>query len=67
MLESPKLVNITSDIVLESIKLVFKHHVYVADTLQIASAKKGFDEFATADRKLAEVAKAEKLTTVLIG
>ena len=66
-LEALKLVNITSDIVLESIKLVFKHHVYVADALQIASTKKGFDEFATANRKVAEVAKAEKLTTVLIG
>jgi len=66
-LEALKLVNITSDIVLESIKLVFKHHVYVADALQIASTKKGFDEFATANRKVAEVAKAEKLTTVFIG
>ena len=66
-LEALKLVNITLDIVLESIKLVFRHHIYVADALQIASTKKGFDEFATADRKVAEVAKAEKLTTVLIG
>lgn len=46
---------------------MFKHHVYVADALQIASTKKGFDEFATANRKVAEVAKAEKLTTVFIG
>ena len=66
-LEALKLVNITLDIVLESIKLVFRHHIYVADALQIASTKKGFDEFATADRKVAEVAKAEKLTTVFIG
>jgi len=66
-LESLKLIDITLDIVLESIKLVFKHHVYVADALQIVSAKKGFNEFVTADRKLAEVAKAEKLITVLVG
>jgi len=66
-LESLKLIDITLDIVLESVKLVLKHHVYVADALQIASAKKGFNEFVTADRKLAEVAKAEKLITVLVG
>ena len=66
-LESLKLIDITLDIVLESVKLVLKHHVYVADALQIASAKKGFNEFVTADRKLAEVARAEKLITVLVG
>lgn len=66
-LEALKLINLTSDILLESIKLVFKHHIYVADALQIASAKGEFNELVTADRKLAEIAKLEEMPTVLIG
>lgn len=65
-LESLKLIDITQDLLMESIKLVFKHHIYIADSLQIASARKGFNHFMTADKKLAEKAEDEGMTVILI-
>ena len=37
------IVNVSSSILSMSIKLVFKHHIYVADALQIVSAKSGVE------------------------
>jgi len=46
-------------------KLVLKHHIYVADALQLASAK-SIDNcmFVTGDRELTKVAEAEGLSIV---
>ena len=46
-------------------KLVEKYHIYVADALQIASAKNvGASKFLTGDEELHEIALTEGLTSV---
>ncbi|MEM2051177.1 MAG: type II toxin-antitoxin system VapC family toxin [Thermoproteota archaeon] len=58
------MVNVTPKIVRESLKLVFKHHLYVADAIQIASAKQvGARILVTGDVKLAEASMTEGLET----
>jgi len=51
-------------ILTEATNYVFKHGIYIADAIQIASAE-GFDIFITYDEKLARIAKTEglKITT----
>ena len=58
-----KLTLLNLRILIEAAGYVFKHGIYVADAVQLASAK-GFDAFLTYDRKLAEIAKTEGLKTV---
>ena len=49
-------------------KLVEKHHIYVADALQIASAKNvGAGKFLTGDEKLHETALAEGLASICLA
>jgi predicted nucleic acid-binding protein len=51
-----------------SIAVVLRHHMYVVDALQIATCKYvRCETLYTADKKLAEVAEAENITSVLLG
>ncbi|MGB9717673.1 MAG: type II toxin-antitoxin system VapC family toxin [Thermoproteota archaeon] len=62
------MVNVTPKTVRESVKLVFKHHLYVADAVQIVSAKQaGAHKLVTGDRKLAEVSVTEGLETLCLA
>ena len=62
------LVGVTPRILRRAVVLVLKHHVYVADALQVASAKRaGARRFLTGDEELAEVAEAEGLEVTLTG
>jgi predicted nucleic acid-binding protein len=64
-LESLSLLPMTSLALADSWSLVSKHHIYVADALQISSSKEaGADLFLGADRRLLEAAIAEGLKTV---
>jgi len=42
---------------------VFKHGIYIADAVQLASAK-GSNSFVTFDRKLAQIAEIEGLKVI---
>ncbi len=67
-LQKLKVVGITPALIKSSMQLVFKHHIYVADALQIASAKTiGSSKFLTGDKKLIEVAEQENLQCVYVG
>lgn len=55
------LVNVTPKTIRGSVKLVFRHHLYVADALQIVSAKQAGAKLVTGDRRLAEVSVIEGL------
>lgn len=58
-------VEISPRILKETIKLVLKHHIYVADALQIVSAIKARSKiFVTGDENLAKIAENEKLKVV---
>lgn len=59
---------IDSDSLEEAWKLVIRHHIYVADALQIATAKKVNSRlFLTADKLLLETAKNESLNVLNIN
>lgn len=61
-----RLIPVRLRLLIETWRLLERHHVYHADALQIVSAKfSGASEFFTADKKLHETAKAEGLHTVL--
>lgn len=61
------MVNMTPKIIREAIKLVFKHHLYVADAIQIVSAKQASaNKLVTGDKKLIEVSMAEGLETLCV-
>ncbi len=52
----------------ETVKLVLKHHIYVADALQIASAiKAGSNILVTGDKDLARIAEIKNLKVVYTG
>ena len=60
-------VGVSPSILREAIRLVLKHHIYVADALQIVSAiKSKSGKFVTGDKDLAYIAKAEGLKTLLL-
>jgi len=63
---SLRILSITPDVISRSVALVFRYHIYITDALQLSCTREGFDEFATADRKLAEVAENENIKTILI-
>ncbi|MGD0804586.1 MAG: type II toxin-antitoxin system VapC family toxin [Candidatus Bathyarchaeia archaeon] len=64
-LESLTILPMTSMALADSWSLVTKHHIYVADALQISSSKMASaDLFLGADRRLLEVAAAEGLKSV---
>lgn len=61
-------VEISPRVLRETIRLVLKHHIYVADALQIASAIKARSTiFVTGDKDLAKIAGKEGLKVVLAG
>lgn len=63
-----RVIGITPMLLRKSIQLVFKHHIYVADALQIASAKAiGSSKFLTGDKKLAKIAEQEGLESIHVG
>ena len=53
-----KLIPLSFRVIISAISYVFKHAIYVADAVQLASAG-GFEAFLTYDKRLAEVAQAE--------
>jgi len=62
------IVEISPRILRETIKLVLKHHVYVADALQIVSAvRSGSNILVTGDKDLAKIAETEKLKIIYTG
>ncbi len=63
-----RVVEISPRILKETIKLVLKYHVYVADALQMASAIKAKSNiFVTGDKDLAKIAETEKLKVIYVG
>jgi predicted nucleic acid-binding protein len=55
-------------ILIESWKLIEKHHIYQADALQIASAKNvNASQFLVGDKGLHEIAEMENLNSVYIS
>ena len=62
------LIGVDPPILRKSIEIVLKHHIYIADALQIISAIESRSKlFVTADKKLASIAEAEGLNTLLIS
>jgi len=55
-----KLVPLNLKILIESTTYIFEHGIYIADAVQLASAK-GADSFLTFDKKLAQIAEIEGL------
>ena len=53
-----KLVPLSFQVIASAVAYVFKHGIYVADAVQLVSAK-GFDAFLTYDKKLAQIARVE--------
>ena len=61
-------VSVSPSILRTSIELALKHHIYMADALQIASAKKvNSSIMVTGDRELANIAEVEGLKTLYVG
>ena len=56
------IISISPSILRKAIGLILKHHIYVADALQVASAVRSeCTSFVTGDKDLASIAKAEGL------
>lgn len=63
-----EIIEIGPRILMESIALILKYHIYVADALQIVSAvKAGSTIFVTGDKDLAKAAEKEGLKAMVIG
>ncbi len=63
-----KIVPIKSIFLFKSWKLIAKHHLYVADALQIVSAKAiGSDRLVTGDKKLYDTSILENLDAIYVG
>ncbi|RLG86748.1 MAG: VapC toxin family PIN domain ribonuclease [Thermoprotei archaeon] len=61
-------VDVSPKVLRGSVKVVLKHHIYVADALQIASATMARSSiFVTGDRDLAKVAEDEGLKVIYVG
>ena len=58
-----KLIPLNLKILIESTAYVFKHEIYIADSVQLASAK-GAASFITFDRKLSQTAEIEGLKVI---
>lgn len=67
-LQGARVIGVTPPLLRASINIVMRSHVYVADALQVASARGvSADEFLTGDRALAEVASREGLKVTYVG
>lgn len=63
-----EIADVTYQLVLQSIEILYRNHIYISDALQIATCKQlQCDEFVTSDRRLSEIAQREGLRSVLIG
>ncbi len=61
------IVYVSPRILRETVKIMFRHHVYVADALQLASARKIEAKiFVTGDKELANIAILEKLNSLYV-
>lgn len=61
-------IGISPSILRNSIELVLKHHIYVADALQIVSARRANSSIlVTGDKRLAAIAEKEGLKILCIG
>jgi predicted nucleic acid-binding protein len=61
-------VSVSPPVLRASIELLLKRHIYVADALQIASARKvNSSTVVTGDRELVSIAEAEGLKTLYVG
>ena len=58
-----KLTPLTFSIVIEAVGYVFRYGIYIADAVQIASAKM-FNSFLTYDKRLAQIASIESLNVI---
>ena len=62
-----RLIGVTPTIIRNSIQLIYKHHIYVADALQVSSAKTiNSSKFLTGDKKLAKIAEQEGLQVIYV-
>jgi uncharacterized protein len=60
-------VSVNPSVLLASIELVLKYHIYVADALQIASAKRFNNPImVTGDKKIANIAEIEGLKVLYL-
>jgi len=60
-----RLIPVKTEIIISSIPLIEKYKLYIADAIQITSARKiNSNEFYTADRRLHEVALSENLNSI---
>lgn len=65
---SADVIPVAGALMADAIAYTLKHHLYIADSLQIASSKTAeASKFVTADRLLAQVARDEGLDAVLVG
>ncbi len=62
-----EMVPVSGSVIAQAVTLTFKHHIYVADALQVISCRTVTDaEFVTADRRLAGIAKDEGLKVTIV-
>lgn len=67
-LQTIEISDLSNSVIQRSIRDVIKHHIYIADALQITTAlKESADVFVSADRRLIEAARNEKLRVSHIG
>ena len=65
---SAEVVPVSGLLIAEAVALTLKHHIYIADALQVVSCQTVTDAgFVTANRRLAGVARGEGLKATLIG
>lgn len=63
-----EVVPVSGSVIADAVTLTFRHHVYVADALQVVSCQTvSSARFVTADRRLAGVAREEGLNVTLVG
>ena len=63
-----EIVPVSGSLIAQAVSLTLKHHVCIADSLQVASCQTMTGAgFVTADRRLASIAEDEGLSAVLVG
>lgn len=63
-----EVVPVSGSVIADAVTLTFKHHVYMADALQVVSCQTVAGAgFVTADRRLAGIARDEGLRATLVG
>jgi len=63
-----EVVPVSGSVIADAVTLTLRHHVYVADALQVASCKTASTAgLVTADRRLAGIAREEGLKVTFVG